>query len=115
MVPGQGVPATHDQSESQWYGGFPGGLAQIPRLGDILRWQAQENVPGHFPFTAGVFPRKREAKIRPDVCRRGGSRKETNRRFHYIGGSTGQAAVNCAFDSVTLYGEDPGFAADIYE
>ncbi|HTQ28102.1 MAG TPA: methylmalonyl-CoA mutase family protein, partial [Puia sp.] len=82
--------------------------------GDILRWQAMENVPGSFPFTAGVFPLKREGEDPTRMFAGEGGPERTNRRFHYL--SLGQPAIrlSTAFDSVTLYGEDPDPRPDIY-
>lgn len=82
--------------------------------GDILRWQSQENVPGHFPFTAGVFPLKREGEDPTRMFAGEGAPERTNKRFHYV--SMGQPAkrLSTAFDSVTLYGEDPDHRPDIY-
>lgn len=82
--------------------------------GDLLRWQMQENVPGHFPFTAGVFPLKREGEDPTRMFAGEGSPERTNKRFHYV--SMGQPAkrLSTAFDSVTLYGEDPDHRPDIY-
>jgi methylmalonyl-CoA mutase len=82
--------------------------------GDILRWQTQENVPGHFPFTAGVFPLKREGEDPTRMFAGEGGPERTNKRFHYV--SSGQPAIrlSTAFDSVTLYGEDPDIRPDIY-
>lgn len=89
----------------------------LPRYkdwGDLLRWQAQENVPGHFPFTAGVFPLKREGEDPTRMFAGEGGPERTNKRFHYV--SMGQPAhrLSTAFDSVTLYGEDPDYRPDIY-
>jgi methylmalonyl-CoA mutase len=82
--------------------------------GDILNWQLQENVPGEFPFTAGVFPLKREGEDPTRMFAGEGGPERTNRRFHYV--SLGQPAkrLSTAFDSVTLYGEDPAYRPDIY-
>ncbi len=82
--------------------------------GDILRWQAQENAPGLFPFTSGVFPLKREGEDPTRMFAGEGGPERTNKRFHYV--SIGQPAkrLSTAFDSVTLYGEDPGKRPDIY-
>ncbi|MEP7256608.1 MAG: methylmalonyl-CoA mutase family protein [Ferruginibacter sp.] len=82
--------------------------------GDILKWQLQENVPGEFPFTAGVFPLKREGEDPTRMFAGEGGPERTNRRFHYV--SLGQPAkrLSTAFDSVTLYGEDPDHRPDIY-
>ncbi|MBL0054890.1 MAG: methylmalonyl-CoA mutase family protein [Chitinophagaceae bacterium] len=89
-------------------------LPKYKDWGDILKWQAQENVPGHFPFTAGVFPLKREGEDPTRMFAGEGGPERTNRRFHYV--SEGQPAkrLSTAFDSVTLYGEDPAHRPDIF-
>ncbi|MDE3145648.1 MAG: methylmalonyl-CoA mutase family protein [Bacteroidota bacterium] len=89
-------------------------LPKYKDWGDILKWQAQENVPGHFPFTAGVFPLKREGEDPTRMFAGEGGPERTNKRFHYV--SIGQPAIrlSTAFDSVTLYGEDPDKRPDIY-
>jgi methylmalonyl-CoA mutase len=89
-------------------------LPKYKDWGDILKWQAQENVPGHFPFTSGVFPLKREGEDPTRMFAGEGGPERTNKRFHYV--STDQPAkrLSTAFDSVTLYGEDPGHRPDIY-
>jgi methylmalonyl-CoA mutase len=95
---------------------------QIPKIalpkyeawGDILRWLLTENVPGEFPYTAGVFPLKREGEDPTRMFAGEGGPERTNKRFHYV--SLGQPAhrLSTAFDSVTLYGEDPHVRPDIY-
>ena len=89
-------------------------LPKFKDWGDLLRWQAQENVPGHFPYTAGVFPLKREGEDPTRMFAGEGGPERTNKRFHYV--STDQPAkrLSTAFDSVTLYGEDPDHRPDIY-
>ncbi len=89
-------------------------LPKYSDWGDILKWQLQENVPGEFPFTAGVFPIKREGEDPTRMFAGEGGPERTNRRFHYV--SLGQPAkrLSTAFDSVTLYGEDPAYRPDIY-
>ncbi len=89
-------------------------LPKYSDWGDILKWQLQENVPGEFPFTAGVFPLKREGEDPTRMFAGEGGPERTNRRFHYV--SLGQPAkrLSTAFDSVTLYGEDPACRPDIY-
>ncbi len=82
--------------------------------GDILRWQAQENVPGHFPFTAGVFPLKREGEDPTRMFAGEGGPERTNKRFHYVSIDQPAIRLSTAFDSVTLYGEDPDHRPDIY-
>ncbi len=89
----------------------------LPRYkdwGDILKWEAQENAPGLFPFTAGVFPLKREGEDPTRMFAGEGAPERTNKRFHYV--SIGQPAkrLSTAFDSVTLYGEDPDHRPDIF-
>ena len=89
-------------------------LPKYKDWGDILKWQLQENVPGEFPYTAGVFPLKREGEDPTRMFAGEGGPERTNRRFHYV--SQGQPAkrLSTAFDSVTLYGEDPAYRPDIY-
>ncbi len=89
-------------------------LPKYKDWGDILKWQLQENVPGEFPYTAGVFPLKREGEDPTRMFAGEGGPERTNRRFHYV--SLGQPAkrLSTAFDSVTLYGEDPDHRPDIY-
>ncbi|MDE3211954.1 MAG: methylmalonyl-CoA mutase family protein, partial [Bacteroidota bacterium] len=95
---------------------------QVPKIatpkfqdwGDRLRWLLQENFPGNFPYTAGVFPLKRSEEDPTRMFAGEGGPERTNRRFHYV--SLGQPAIrlSTAFDSVTLYGEDPDLRPDIY-
>ncbi|HZH35796.1 MAG TPA: methylmalonyl-CoA mutase family protein, partial [Flavisolibacter sp.] len=89
-------------------------LPKYKDWGDILKWQLQENVPGEFPYTAGVFPLKRAEEDPTRMFAGEGGPERTNRRFHYV--SQGQPAkrLSTAFDSVTLYGEDPAPRPDIY-
>ncbi len=89
-------------------------LPKFRDWGDILRWQAQENVPGHFPFTGGVFPLKREGEDPTRMFAGEGSPERTNRRFHYVSADQPAKRLSTAFDSVTLYGEDPDHRPDIY-
>ena len=89
----------------------------LPRYedwGDVLRWLLTENVPGEFPYAAGVFPLKREGEDPTRMFAGEGGPERTNKRFHYV--SLGQPAhrLSTAFDSVTLYGEDPHVRPDIY-
>ena len=89
----------------------------IPRFnewGDILRWQFQENFPGKFPFTAGVFPLKRVEEDPTRMFAGEGGPERTNRRFHYVSFDQPAKRLSTAFDSVTLYGEDPDVRPDIY-
>ena len=89
-------------------------LPRYEAWGDILRWLLTENVPGEFPYTAGVFPIKREGEDPTRMFAGEGGPERTNKRFHYV--SLGQPAhrLSTAFDSVTLYGEDPHVRPDIY-
>jgi isobutyryl-CoA mutase len=89
-------------------------LPKCKDWGDILRWQAQENVPGSFPFTAGSFPLKRETEDPTRMFAGEGSPERTNKRFHYLLASQSYKRLSTAFDSVTLYGEDPDPRPDIY-
>ena len=89
----------------------------IPRFQDwhdIVEWTAQENFPGEFPFTAGVFPFKRKGEDPTRMFAGEGGPERTNRRFHYLSKDMPAARLSTAFDSVTLYGEDPAHRPDIY-
>ncbi|TCZ71031.1 methylmalonyl-CoA mutase family protein [Flaviaesturariibacter aridisoli] len=89
-------------------------LPKYKDWGDILRWQLQENLPGEFPYTSGVFELKRTGEDPTRMFAGEGGPERTNKRFHYV--SEGQPAkrLSTAFDSVTLYGEDPAYRPDIY-
>lgn len=82
--------------------------------GDILKWNLQENVPGEFPYTAGVYPFKRENEDPTRMFAGEGSPERTNKRFHYVSLGLPAKRLSTAFDSVTLYGEDPDHRPDIY-
>ncbi len=89
----------------------------LPRFkdwGEILRWSLQENVPGEFPYTAGVFPFKRKGEDPTRMFAGEGGPERTNKRFHYLSLDTPANRLSTAFDSVTLYGEDPDHRPDIY-
>ena len=89
----------------------------LPRYtdqGDILRWLMLENLPGYFPYTAGVFPFKRAEEDPKRQFAGEGSPERTNRRFHYLCQDDGAKRLSTAFDSVTLYGADPDTPPDIY-
>jgi len=89
----------------------------VPRLkgwGDRVRWALQENFPGHFPYTAGVFPFKRTEEEATRMFAGEGTPERTNRRFHYLASGLSAPRLSTAFDSVTLYGEDPDYRPDIY-
>ncbi len=95
---------------------------RIPRVslpkyhdwGEILHWCLQENVPGEFPYTAGVFPFKRQGEDPTRMFAGEGGPERTNRRFHYVSLGMPANRLSTAFDSVTLYGEDPDYRPDIY-
>ena len=89
-------------------------LPKYEGWGNILQWQLQENVPGEFPFTAGLFPFKREGEDPTRMFAGEGGPERTNRRFHYVSLDMEAKRLSTAFDSVTLYGNDPGKRPDIY-
>jgi methylmalonyl-CoA mutase len=105
--------ATHSVSLSQ---------SRIPKVvtpayknwGGILRWSLTENVPGEFPFAAGIYPFKREGEDPTRMFAGEGGPERTNRRFHYVSKGMPAARLSTAFDSVTLYGNDPDLRPDIY-
>lgn len=107
------VIKTHTKSLSQ---------TDIPKIslpkykawGDLLRWQLQENVPGKFPYTSGLFPFKREGEDPTRMFAGEGSPERTNKRFHYVSLGMPAKRLSTAFDSVTLYGNDPNKRPDIY-
>ena len=95
---------------------------QVPKValpkyrswGDRLEWLLQENVPGEFPFAAGVFPFRRQAEAPARMFAGEGPPEQTNARFHYLSKGMPAKRLSTAFDSVTLYGEDPHIRPDIY-
>jgi methylmalonyl-CoA mutase len=95
---------------------------KIPRItlpgyqawGDILKWNLRENVPGEFPFAAGVFPFKRESEDPTRMFAGEGGPERTNKRFHYLSYGMPFVRLSTAYDSVTLYGFDPDVRPDIY-
>ena len=89
-------------------------LPKYSGWGDLLHWQLQENVPGKFPFTSGLFPFKREGEDPTRMFAGEGGPERTNRRFHYVSLDMEAKRLSTAFDSVTLYGNDPGKRPDIY-
>jgi methylmalonyl-CoA mutase len=96
--------------------------SQIPKVaaprysswGDILRWVLQENFPGEFPYTSGLFPFKREGEDPTRMFAGEGGPERTNKRFHYVSLGMPAKRLSTAFDSVTLYGNDPAIRPDIY-
>ncbi|WP_373496314.1 methylmalonyl-CoA mutase family protein [Aquiflexum sp.] len=89
-------------------------LPKYEAWGDILKWGLKENVPGEFPYTAGVFPFKREGEDPARMFAGEGGPERTNKRFHYVSRGLPAKRLSTAFDSVTLYGEDPDYRPDIY-
>jgi len=97
-------------------------MTQIPKValprytawGDLLEWMMQENVPGSFPYTAGLYPFKRVAEDPTRMFAGEGGPERTNRRFHYLSQNMSAIRLSTAFDSVTLYGHDPDLRPDIY-
>ncbi|MGV8111896.1 MAG: methylmalonyl-CoA mutase family protein [Lentimicrobium sp.] len=82
--------------------------------GDILKWNLRENVPGEFPYASGVYPFKRENEDPTRMFAGEGGPERTNKRFHYVSAGMPARRLSTAFDSVTLYGADPGVRPDIY-
>ena len=95
---------------------------QVPKVavpkytgwGDILKWSLRENFPGEFPFTAGIYPFKREGEDPTRMFAGEGGPERTNKRFHYVSLGMPAHRLSTAFDSVTLYGNDPDHRPDIY-
>jgi methylmalonyl-CoA mutase len=95
MIPRVALPKTTDPAEQ-------------------LRFAFKENIPGYFPYTAGVFPLKREGEDPTRMFAGEGTPERTNKRFHYLSANMPASRLSTAFDSVTLYGEDPEIRPDIY-
>ena len=89
-------------------------LPKYESWADILRWTLQENVPGEYPYTAGLYPFKRQGEDPTRMFAGEGGPERTNRRFHYVSLGMPAKRLSTAFDSVTLYGNDPGKRPDIY-
>jgi methylmalonyl-CoA mutase len=89
-------------------------LPKYEDWGDVLTWLLRESPPGQFPFTAGVFPLKREGEDPARMFAGEGGPERTNKRFHYVSRGLPAKRLSTAFDSVTLYGEDPDHRPDIY-
>jgi isobutyryl-CoA mutase len=96
--------------------------SQIPKVsvpkfeawGEVLQWALQENFPGSFPYTSGIYPFKREGEDPTRMFAGEGAPERTNKRFHYVSKGLPAARLSTAFDSVTLYGNDPDHRPDIY-
>ncbi len=104
---------THSESLSH----TPIPKVALPRYtswGDLLKWILQENVPGEFPYTAGIYPFKREGEDPTRMFAGEGGPERTNTRFHYVSMAMPAKRLSTAFDSVTLYGNDPDYRPDIY-
>lgn len=95
---------------------------QVPKVstpkyeawGDLLNWLGQENLPGEFPYAAGIYPFKREGEDPTRMFAGEGGPERTNKRFHYVSLGMPAKRLSTAFDSVTLYGRDPDIRPDIY-
>ena len=95
---------------------------QIPKIGmprdrdwgELLSFLMRENLPGGYPYTAGVFPYRRAGEDPTRMFAGEGTPERTNRRFHYLSKDSDTVRLSTAFDSVTLYGEDPHTRPDIY-
>lgn len=89
----------------------------VPRFeawGEILQWALSENFPGEFPYAAGIYPFKREGEDPARMFAGEGGPERTNKRFHYVSAGMPAKRLSTAFDSVTLYGQDPDHRPDIY-
>ncbi|MBL7963518.1 MAG: methylmalonyl-CoA mutase, partial [Flavobacteriales bacterium] len=89
-------------------------LPKFRSWGDKVRWAMQENTPGFFPYTAGIYPFKRQGEDPARMFAGEGGPERTNKRFHYVSQGLPAKRLSTAFDSVTLYGHDPGRRPDIY-
>ncbi len=95
---------------------------QVPKVsvpkfeawGEILKWALTENFPGEFPYAAGIYPFKREGEDPTRMFAGEGGPERTNKRFHYVSLGMPAKRLSTAFDSVTLYGQDPDHRPDIY-
>ena len=96
--------------------------SQVPKIavpkfrswGDVLKWNLSENFPGEFPYAAGIYPFKRDGEDPTRMFAGEGGPERTNKRFHYVSKGLPAARLSTAFDSVTLYGQDPDYRPDIY-
>ncbi len=89
-------------------------LPKFSDYGDILRWNLREGIPGNFPYTAGIYPFKREGEDPTRMFAGEGNPERTNKRFHYVSEGMPAKRLSTAFDSVTLYGQDPALPPDVY-
>ena len=89
-------------------------LPKNEQYGDILKFLRKEHLPGYFPYTAGVFPFKRQDEKPTRMFAGEGTPERTNKRFHYLSKDSDYKRLSTAFDSITLYGQDPNIRPDIY-
>ncbi|MEY3620510.1 MAG: hypothetical protein RLZZ391_876, partial [Bacteroidota bacterium] len=89
-------------------------LPNFKDWGDIAEWQLKENVPGHYPYTAGVFDLKRTGEDPTRMFAGEGGPEKTNQRFHFLAKGQPATRLSTAFDSVTLYGQDPSNRMDVF-
>ncbi len=89
-------------------------LPRFSNLSDAVKWMRKENLPGFFPYTSGVFPFRREGEEPKRQFAGEGSPERTNKRFHYLSKQDDAKRLSTAFDSVTLYGQDPSEEPDIF-
>ncbi|MFM2203603.1 MAG: hypothetical protein RLZZ605_567, partial [Bacteroidota bacterium] len=82
--------------------------------GEVLHWVLTENFPGEFPYAAGIYPFKREGEDPTRMFAGEGGPERTNKRFHYVSLGMPAKRLSTAFDSVTLYGQDPDYRPDIF-
>jgi methylmalonyl-CoA mutase len=117
VLSGDGEP---ESAQALWrvsLSGTPIPRVALPRTaahGELVRWLRSEHVPGHFPFTAGVFPFKRQGEDPARMFAGEGDAFRTNRRFHLLADDQPATRLSTAFDSVTLYGRDPDERPDVY-
>jgi methylmalonyl-CoA mutase len=115
LLPGWPPPGYDEQRETLSGTAVP--RVALPRFrsrADLAGWLRRENLPGRFPFTAGVFPLKRTAEDPARMFAGEGGPARTNRRFHLLAADAKATRLSTAFDSVTLYGRDPDLRPDIY-
>lgn len=114
LVRGKGISV---ETKSKSLSGLDIPKIALPKFkdwGDLIRWKGKENVPGKFPFTAGIYPFKRTGEDPTRMFAGEGGPERTNRRFHYVSAEMPAKRLSTAFDSVTLYGQDPALPPDIY-
>ena len=110
----QGHSHPHHEQIARAPGHSQGLFPPFTGPGRLAKWHLQENLPGHFPFTAGIYPFKREGEDPTRMFAGEGGPERTNKRFHYVSLGMPAKRLSTAFDSVTLYGFDPDLRPDIY-